>query len=723
MSKTTKTSEGFRLGNYEVHPLRSLLTKSGVERRVEPKVMAVLEELATANGQVVSREQLMDTVWRGVVVSDETVTRCISELRQALADSSSNPDYIQTVPRKGYRLLQLPLALTATAPSATTADSSSIAALPFVTSGPSDTIFFADGMHDEVLSTLANISALKVISRTSVQRYRDTVANMREIGRELGVKHILEGRVQRAGEMLRINVQLINCVTDEHVWAQTYERALTATNVFEIQSEMAHTIARQLSRNILPEEQQRIDRRPTANLAALDNYIRGRQRHETASFAALEEALVLYLKAVEQDSSYADAQFAVANLYVDMANTGLISIKDMVERGKPFVQRGTELDPDNGYGIALGAEYEAKAGNPVHDSVYQRALELSPNSVHVLAAHVSHLYHSERYADGLRQVERALLIDPLSPKLVYNQGALEMRLGRFDRALLAYEKIAKLDPESPFAVQGFGMATLGAGQLAEAAHWADRACESDPLDFETPCTSVVLYDSLGNKALAQQRLDEALELSRTAPLPLATQVYLSTVEGDHTAALKIARASLANQLEDRWRSHQFCLRAVRDEALRTGDYAEALAWYHQLLPETSTTTPNLNMLDAPKLADYVYLLKVSGDGVRAGALAEHLLKKLPAMLGPGADNFPLGIPDVDVLLALGRNTDAMDALRNHVESGWRMSWRWATEANPAHDVLRKDQAYLAILETIRTDLRNQVAKFNDDHSKANRSSP
>ncbi len=715
MSSPTKISDGFRLGDYEVHPLRSLLTKDGVERRVEPKVMAVLEELATAGGQVVSREQLMDGVWRGVVVSDETVTRCISELRQALADSSTKPNYIQTVPRKGYRLLQLPAALSATTSSESTADTSSIAVLPFVTNGPTETMYFADGMHDEVLSTLANISSLKVISRTSVQRYRDTVANMKEIGRELGVKHILEGRVQRSGEMLRINVQLINCVTDGHVWAQTYERALTATNVFEIQSEMAQTIARQLSRNILPEEQQRIDRRPTANLAALDNYIRGRQRHETASFTALEEALSLYLKAVEQDSNYADAHFAVANLYVDMANTGLISIKDMVERGKPFVQRGTELDPDNGYGIALVAEYEAQAGNPVQDSVYRRALELSPNSVPVLAAHASHLYQSERYAEGLRQVERALLIDPLSPKLVYNQGGLEMRLGHFDRALLAYEKIAKLDPESPFAVQGFGMATLGAGQLAEAAHWADRACESDPLDFETPCTSVIVYDSLGNKTLAQQRLDEALALNDKAPLPLAMQVYLSTVEGDHNAALKIARASLANQLEDRWRSHQFCLRAVRDEALRTGDYAEALAWYHQLLPETTTNIPNLSKFNAPKLADYVYLLKVSGDRVRAGALAEHLLEKLPALLGPGVNNFPMGIPDVDVLLALDRNIDATNALRDHVESGWRVAWRWATEANPAHDVLRKDQAYLAILKTIRADLRNQVAKFNDEH--------
>ncbi len=709
MSETKDFTDGFRLGEYEVHPRRSLLIKSGVERRVEPKVMGVLEALAASAGQVVSRDQLMSTVWRDVVVSDETVTRCISELRQALVDSTTNPAYVQTVPRKGYRLLQSPASLTASASSVTETNACAIAVLPFATGGPAETAFFADGMHDELLTTLANISALKVISRTSVQRYRDTVANMREIAAELDVQYLIEGRVQRAGEMLRINVQLIDCSTDAHVWAQTYERALTAANVFQIQSEMVQTIARQLSSNISPDEQQRIERRPTANLAALDSYIRGRQRQQTASFTALEEALDLYLKAIEQDPNYADAQLAVGNVYADMADTGLISMKDMVERGQPFVQRGIELDPENGYGITLAAEYEAKAGHRVADSAYQRALELSPNSVHVFSAYISHLCHSGRYAEGLRQVERALLLDPLSPKLVHNQGTMEIRLGRFDRALIAFAKIAKLDPENPYAVHGSGMAALARGQVAKAAYLTDLGSKIDPLDFENPCITALLYDAVGNKAMAQQRLNEALKLNRRAPLPLATQVYLLTVDGDHAAALKIARASLASQLEDRWRSQQICLRAVRDEALRTGDYAEALAWYRQLLPETSTTAPALNQTNAPKLADYAVLLQASGKTRDAHTLAQHLLDELPAMLGPGADNFPLGIPDVEALLTLGHHAEAVSVLRQHVESNWRVNWRWATEANPAHDGLRQNPEYSRILATIRQDMDAQVA--------------
>lgn len=671
--------------------------------------MGVLEALASHAGQVISREQLMSTVWHDVVVSDETVTRCISELRQALADSSSNPEYVQTVPRRGYRLLQSPTPLTPSA--ASTADDRvrTIAVLPFAAGGPADTAFFADGMHDELLTNLANISALRVISRTSVQRYRDTVASVRDIAAELGVQHIIEGRVQRHGETLRFNVQLIDCSTDAHVWAQTYERALTAANVFEIQSEMAQTIARQLSSNILPDEQQRIEKRPTANLAALDHYIRGRQRQQTATFTALEQSLELYLKAIEQDSQYADAQFAVADVYADMADTGLISIKSMVERGKPFVQRGVELDPDHGYGMTLAAEYEAKAGHRVADSVYQRALELSPNSVHVFSAYISHLCHSGRYAEGLRQVEHALLLDPLSPKLAHSQGMMEMRLGRFDRALLAFEKIAKLDPENPYAMHGSGMTALAGGQLAKAASRTDLGSEIDPLDFENTCMSALLYDAIGNKAMAQKRLNEALQLNPSAPLPLATKVYLLTVEGDHVAALKVARASLANQLEDRWRSQQFCLRAVRDEALRTGDYAEALAWYRQSLPETSTSSPTLNRTNAPKLADYAVLLKTSGETQDAHALAEHLLNELPTISGPGADNFPLGIPDVEALVALGRHADAIDILRQHVESNWRVHWRWATEANPAHDVLRHNPEYSRIIEAIRQDMIAQVA--------------
>ena len=142
-------------------------------------------------------------------------------------------------------------------------------ASPFTTrSAQEDTVFFADGIHDDLLTRLANIGSLKVISRTSVLQYRDLTRNLREIGRELGAATILEGGIQQAGGNVRINMQLINAETDEHLWAQTFDRALTLENVFAIQSEIAEAIASQLEATLSPREQLRIRQAPTLNFDA-----------------------------------------------------------------------------------------------------------------------------------------------------------------------------------------------------------------------------------------------------------------------------------------------------------------------------------------------------------------------------------------------------------------------------------------------------------------------
>ncbi len=155
----------------------------------------------------------------------------------------------------------------------------SIAVLPFANrSNAADDVFFVDGIHDDILTQLAKISALKVISRTSVAQYRDTEKTMRVIGGELDVATIMEGSVQRAGNRVRINVQLIDADTDEHLWAEVYDRELTVANIFEIQTEMATAIAGALRANLTSDEQQRLAVRPTENLEAYEAYLLGRQR-------------------------------------------------------------------------------------------------------------------------------------------------------------------------------------------------------------------------------------------------------------------------------------------------------------------------------------------------------------------------------------------------------------------------------------------------------------
>jgi TolB-like protein len=180
-------------------------------------------------------------------------------------------------------------------------DLRSIAVLPFTNRSAEEenAAFFADGVHDELLTRLSKIGDLKVISRTSVLEYRDTTKNMRQIGDELGVGSILEGGVQRAGNTVRINVQLINAQTDEHLWANTYDRELSASNIFAIQSEISTSIANALRAKLSPDEQERIAEIPTQNVEALEAYFAGQQMLYRRDAQALQSAIKYFERAIK----------------------------------------------------------------------------------------------------------------------------------------------------------------------------------------------------------------------------------------------------------------------------------------------------------------------------------------------------------------------------------------------------------------------------------------
>jgi TolB-like protein len=184
----------------------------------------------------------------------------------------------------------------------------SIAVLPFVNrSGSAENAWFTDGMHDELLTRLARISALRVISRTSVLRYRDSTQPIPEIATELGVATVLEGGVQRVGNQVRVNVQLIDGRTDEHLWAELYDRQLSAETLFEIQSEITRAIAAQLSTELSAEEDRALGERPTGNLAAYEAYLRGLADLEVYTLSSKESAVERFTTAVELDPAFAGA--------------------------------------------------------------------------------------------------------------------------------------------------------------------------------------------------------------------------------------------------------------------------------------------------------------------------------------------------------------------------------------------------------------------------------
>jgi len=299
----------------------------------------------------------------------------------------------------------------------TKSDSNSIAVLPFDNrSKLEDDVFFTEGIHDELLSNLAQIGSLRVISRTSVMRYQDTLLPIPEIASQLGVASILEGAVQRSGDTVRINVQLIDSRTDEHIWAQTYDRELTAENLFAIQTEISQSIARSLRTELSPAEEQRISVTPTTNLEAYDTYLRGRQRERQGSFEDLRAALNLYREATDIDPDFAAAWAGRALMVLQLRET---SFTGEIPAQEAYVLAQTNID---------------------------RALAIDPQSAEAHSVKALMYYEEYRYPEALESLDRALLFNPNLAYAYRQKAQILNSMGQIKAALEATLMALDRDP-------------------------------------------------------------------------------------------------------------------------------------------------------------------------------------------------------------------------------------------------------------------------------------
>lgn len=593
------------------------------------------------------------------------------------------------------------------------ADPLSIAVLPFVTrSNVDDTAFFAEGMHDDLLTTLSKVAALKVISRTSVLEYRETNKKIREIGRELGAANILEGGVQQAGDNVRINVQLIDAETDEHLWAHTYDRKLSIENIFDIQSEIVETIAAQLAATLSPQERERISRDRTDNLEAFREFTRGRQDMALASFDALSDAVTHFETAIDLDPEYALAHAALASSYASMASTGAISKAEMIAQGRAYADKAVELDPDNGFVQAVLARYAVAADDPAAEDLFLHALMLAPNDVDVLSIYAAELRMARRSEEALAILERALDLDPLSVLLYHDLGRVYLWMGNFEPALAAFRRISQINPGNPYAAHGAGTATILSGQLVEAGYWSDEAAMVDPADYENPSTSVFVYVSAGDMEMAERRMLDALELGPEEPYPLAAQAYYLLHTDERERAIDIARAALTKGLDDRWGSDGVFLRLVADDALTSARYQEALAWFEQKTPELLGELPQVDSTNIMKAVDLGHLLLASGNESKARYLLDAVVETYDDEYALGSANYPLGIAKVEALALLGRSDEALSELRRLVSDGWRMSWQFHGLMTQHLDAIRDSQEFKSIIADIEADLQRQRREFD-----------
>jgi TolB-like protein/Tfp pilus assembly protein PilF len=587
----------------------------------------------------------------------------------------------------------------------------SIAVLPFANrSANQGDAFFVDGIHDDILTHISRISALKVISRTSVMRYRDTTKSLKTIGEELGVSTVLEGGIQRAGNQIRINVQLIDAVTDEHLWATTFDRRLTASNIFAIQTEIATAIAKALRATLSPEEQDRLASIPTENLAAYEAYLLGRQRLARETTAALVEAVDYFQQAIELDPGFALAYVGLADSYAEQVFLGVLAGEEGLARAQAAADKALALDDE------LGEAYNSLAG--IKDTrrdfegaeaMYRRALELNPNYATAYYYYGFLLRESlGRYEEALALKRKAAELDPLSAPIIVEVGADLQSLGRFDEALARYQRALKVDPGYSNAYTAIASHCRSvSGRLDEAAVWLARGISLDPGNPPYSAWLGWLFLDLGDFERAEPWIERSLELGPESFWPNFAMHVLHLYRGDEAAALDYAHRALA--FDPRFVMALFLL---RDHALRAGRYAEARALYEKSYPELlNEGDPTVDGSNWRAAIDLALVLSKTGERKRADLLLNRSFQHIQSLPRLGAWGY--GIADVRIYALRGDKQKALSAFRQAIDEGWRAPWRYFLEHDSALESLHNEPEYQAMVAEIEADMATQLERVRE----------
>jgi len=428
-----------------------------------------------------------------------------------------------------------------------TTNAKSIAVLPFENlSHDPDNAYFADGIQEEILTRLSKIADLKVISRTSTQRYKSTQTNLLEVAKQLGVAHILEGTVQKAADQVRVNVQLINAETDSHVWAEKFDRNLA--DIFAVESEIATKIAETLEAKLTGAEQKALAARPTENSDAYQIYLKGRYFLSKRTGEGLKKSIECFNQAIDKDSRYALAYSGLADSNMYLLRVGFLrglSRKEIYEKAKAAATKALELDDNLAEAhtsLALikmeyewdwtGSEREFKRAiqlNPglgeahhqyshyltalgrSNESLAQslRALELDPLSL-VLNAHLAwHYLYARQYDQAIQQCQKATELDRNYPETAEFRGLVYEQKAMYQEAIAELQTAMNLSGGSPHIKAELGHAYAIAGNTTQAleilAELKSESAQTHVSNYEI----AVIYIGLGRKDQALEALENA----------------------------------------------------------------------------------------------------------------------------------------------------------------------------------------------------------------------
>jgi TolB-like protein/Flp pilus assembly protein TadD len=441
----------------------------------------------------------------------------------------------------GLLIFQL-IRLGSTSPSAATMSNKSIAVLPFDNlSDDKSNAYFTEGVQDEILTRLAKVADLKVIARTSTQRFKSAPENLPDIAKQLGVANILEGSVQKVGDQVRVNVQLINALTSTHLWADIYDRKLT--DIFAVESDIAKSIADTLRAKLSSSAEHVLASRPTENPEAHELYLKGRYFWNRRTGANLQKAADYFQQAIGKDPRYALAFSGLADCHVLLpAYSDLGSNpRDELPKALEAARKAVELDDTLGEAhTSLARALASDLQLPAAMSEFKRAIELNPSYATAHQWFGECLQSQGRVEEALAELKRAEELDPLSLIINAVLGFAFDTVGKSDEAITQLHKTIEIDPNFANAHGMLGNVLEHRGQLKEAVVEYEKCSSSDPIDLAQLAAA---YFLVGRKAEAQQLWDKLKSLSERQYVPAYSMAVVQLAFGNKDEAIRLLEKS------------------------------------------------------------------------------------------------------------------------------------------------------------------------------------